>query len=85
MPKTAFGGSHQHLVAVLKAARKQSGLSQAQLGLRVGKDKKFVSLIEKSQRRVDVLEFYAIAKALGASPVTLYSAVVQLLPDKVEI
>lgn len=85
MPKSVFGGSHKHLVAVLKAARKKQGLTQAQLGLRVGKNQRFVSLIERSQRRVDVLEFYAIAKALGASPVKLYSEVVQLLPDKVEI
>ncbi len=85
MPKTVFGGSHKHMVDVLKAARKRSGLSQAQLGMRLGKDQKFVSIIEKSQRRVDVLEFYAIAKALGVSPVTLFSAVARLLPDDVEI
>ncbi|MDP3737527.1 MAG: helix-turn-helix transcriptional regulator [Hyphomonadaceae bacterium] len=85
MPKSVFGGSHTHLVDVLKAARKNSGLTQAQLGTRVGKSQKFVSLIEQAQRRVDVLEFYALAKALGVSPVNLFSAVVQLLPDEIEI
>jgi len=53
--------------------------------LLIGKDQKFISLIERSQRRVDVLEFYALAKALNTDPVKLYATVVKRLPNKVEI
>lgn len=85
MTKTVFTGAHTHLVDVLKKARKKAKLSQAELGRRVGKDQKFISLIEKSQRRVDVLEFYALAKALRLSPVELFSAVAERLPEQIEI
>lgn len=85
MSKTVFTGAHKHLVTVLKQARRRAGLTQAQLGKRVGKNQKFVSLIEQSQRRVDVLEFYALSKALGMSPVKLFASVVRSLPEEVDI
>lgn len=68
MPKTIFGGEHRHLVDVLVDARKASGLTQAELAAKLGKDQTFVSIIERGQRRVDVLEFIAISEALGIRP-----------------
>lgn len=85
MPKSVFTGAHKHLVDILIATRRRAGLTQADLAVRIGKDQKFISLIERSQRRVDVIEFYAIAKALGVDPVKLYATMVKRLPDKVEI
>ncbi len=85
MPKTVFTGAHKHLVDVLVAARRRAGLNQTELGQMIGKDQKFISLIERSQRRVDVLEFYVIAKALNVDPVKLYAAVVKRLPDQLDI
>lgn len=85
MPKTVFSGSHRFLVEALVEARKAAGLTQAQVAARVGKDQSFMSLIEGSQRRVDVLEFYALAKAMGADPVELFQAVAEKLPEKVSI
>jgi len=85
MPKTVFTGSHKFLVDALVEARKTSGLTQTQLAQRVGKDQSFISLIEGSQRRVDVLEFYALARALNRDPVELFATVVRKLPDKVEV
>lgn len=85
MPKTVFSGAHSALVEVLVEARKVAGVTQAELARRVGKDQSFVSLIERSQRRVDTLEFYALARALGADPVDLFAAVVARLPSHVSI
>jgi transcriptional regulator with XRE-family HTH domain len=85
MPKSVFTGAHKHLVDVLIAARRKAGLTQTELAELVGKDQKFISLIERSQRRVDVIEFYVLANALGADPVKLYASIVKRLPDKVEI
>ena len=73
VPKTIFGGQHEHLVATLRAARRASGLKQAQLAQRLGRDQTFVSLIERGQRRVDVIEFFQIAQALGRDPVELFA------------
>ena len=80
MPKSVFSGAHRHLVEVLVAARKRSGLTQAELGARLGKDQSYISLIEGSQRRVDVLEFCALARVMGEDPVELFSDVVGRLP-----
>jgi len=85
MPKTVFSGAHQHLVEVLVEARKRSGLTQTDLAVRLGKDQSFVSIIERSQRRVDVLEFYALARAMECDPVELYGEVVARLPSEVAI
>lgn len=76
MPKTIFGGDHQHLIEVLTSARKAAGLTQTDLSERIGRDQTFISLIERGQRRVDVVEFIALAKAIGDDPVELFARVV---------
>jgi len=85
MSKTVFTGAHVHLVDALVKARKRSRLTQAQLGARIGKTQGFISLIERSQRRVDVLEFYAICRALGVSPVKMFAAIARQLPETLDI
>jgi transcriptional regulator with XRE-family HTH domain len=85
MPKSVFTGAYKHLVQVLVGARKEAGMTQAQLAAAVGKDQSFVSIIEGSQRRVDVLEFVALAKAMRMSPVELFAKVVGSLPDELTI
>jgi len=85
MPKSVFTGAHKHLVEVLTEARKKSGMTQAQLAAAVGKDQSFISIIEGSQRRVDVLEFVALARALGINPVELFATVAESLPDDLTI
>lgn len=70
---------------MLIAARKAAGLSQVELAARLGKQQRFISLIERSQRRVDIFEFYAIAIALGREPVGLYAEIVAGLPAQVTI
>lgn len=85
LSKTVFTGAHRHLVDVLLKARKAAGLNQTQVAEKVGKDQTFVSLIERSQRRVDVLEFVALARAIGRDPVELFEEVVARLPKKFDI
>ena len=85
MPKTVFSGAHQHLVALLISARRKAKLTQTDLAQLIGKDQKFISLIERGQRRVDVLEFYVIAKAMGLEPLKLYGELIKKLPERLEI
>ena len=85
MPKTIFGGEHRYLVEVLTEARQVSGLTQAQLAEKVGKDQTFLSIIERGQRRVDVLEFVALARAMGVDPAELFGDYLKRLPKKVSI
>lgn len=81
MPKSVFSGAHKHLVEVLTEARRESGMTQAQLAAAVGKDQSFISIIEGSQRRVDVLEFCALVRAMGADPADIFARVLARLPS----
>lgn len=76
MPKTIFTGDNQVVVAALREARLAAGLTQTQLAERMGRDQSWISLIEGSQRRVDVVEFIEIAKALEVDVVGLLREIV---------
>lgn len=85
MPKSQFTPAYATFVKVLIAARKEAGVTQVELAERLGKPQPFVSTIEKGVRRVDLIEFYAIARALKIEPEALFAAVVKRLPKSVEI
>lgn len=80
MPKTIFTGANQVVVETLRAYRLANGLTQRQLADRIGRDQSWISLIEGSQRRVDVVEFVEIAKALGVNPAKLLADIAGRLP-----
>lgn len=55
----------------LIAARKASGLSQAELAFRLGRPQSYIAKIEIGERRVDVVEFLELARVLGVSPASV--------------
>ncbi len=85
MSKSIFDGAHAQLIEILLAARRRSGLTQAEVAAKVGKDQTFISLIERSQRRVDVLEFIALTRAMGEDPQRLFAEVVATVPVSFKI
>lgn len=68
MGRTIFTGGHAKVVRAIIQARKAAGLTQRELADRLNKSQSFVALIETSQRRIDIVEFIAIAYALNSSP-----------------
>jgi transcriptional regulator with XRE-family HTH domain len=54
---------------LLIEARNNGGLTQADLAARLGRPQSFVSKYERGERRLDVVEFGDVAKALGIDPV----------------
>ena len=73
------------LVAVLVKARKAADISQTELADRLNKTQQFVSRIESGERRVDLLEFIMIARALKIEPRDLLSRVLRQLPKQFEV
>jgi transcriptional regulator with XRE-family HTH domain len=59
---------HNALIELLIRKRKQAGMRQWELAERLGEYQSFIARIEKGQRRIDVCEFLAIAKAIGFDP-----------------
>lgn len=56
---------------LLIAARDKAGLTQQKLAKRLGKPQSFVAKYEGGERRLDVIEFVVIARAIGADPVRI--------------
>lgn len=75
MPKTIFTGENKTVVDALREARLAAGLTQADLAAKLGKDQSHISLIEGSQRRLDIVEFRAVAMAIGRDPVQLFEEI----------
>ncbi len=79
MPKSIFTGANLVVVEALKAERLKAGLKQSELAERIGKDQSWISLVEGSQRRVDVVEFIQLAEALDVDPTALLGEIVARL------
>lgn len=62
------------LCALLIEARDRAGLTQQQLAKRLGRHQSFIAKYEGGERRIDVLEFLTITRAIGADPVRLLKA-----------
>ena len=75
MRKSIHTKRQERLRAVLKAARKSAGLTQDQLTARLGAYNTFVSKYERGERQLDVVEFIAVAEALGVEPRELFDRV----------
>jgi transcriptional regulator with XRE-family HTH domain len=65
------------IVAALRKARDAAGLSQRQLSEKLREPPNWIQRIESLERRVDVAEFIAIAKAVGADAVELFQDALQ--------
>ncbi|MBT9470524.1 MAG: helix-turn-helix transcriptional regulator [Pseudomonadota bacterium] len=66
-----FTDQYAVLVDLLRTARERSGLSQRGLGERIGRSPSHICMIERRQRRVEVVEFILIAQALECDPLEL--------------
>ena len=67
-PNPVFSDEYEVVRTVLIGARREAGLSQRALAARLGKTGSHVAMIERGQRRVDLLEFCRIAESLGLAP-----------------
>ena len=80
MPRSVFSESYGVLLRVLIDARQKAGLRQTELADRLGKPQSFVSKIERGERRLDLVEFLIVARAIGADETALISMVAKSIP-----
>jgi transcriptional regulator with XRE-family HTH domain len=72
-------------MAKIVDARNSAGLTQRDLAKKLGKPASFIGKIEAGERRLDLIEFVAIARAIGISEADLLQAVTAELPKRLEI
>ncbi|MCL7999967.1 helix-turn-helix domain-containing protein [Brucella sp. 21LCYQ03] len=59
---------YSRMIELLIAARKDAGITQVELGKRIGQRQTFVSKFEQGERRLDIAEFIAVSRAIGSDP-----------------
>lgn len=69
--KTTFSEEYQQITNALIAARKERDLRQADIAEKLGKPQSFVAKYEGRERRLDVVEFVSVCRAVGVSPVLI--------------
>lgn len=69
MPKSLHTPEYERFRAMLVEARKKAGVSQTGLSAKLSRPQSFVSKFERGERRLDVVEFKAVAEALGLDPI----------------
>jgi transcriptional regulator with XRE-family HTH domain len=75
--KSVHSPEHEAFRALMADARDKAGLTQEKLAERLGKHQSFVAKYEGGERRLDVIEFLWITRAIGADPVKILRALMR--------
>ena len=75
--KTLRTQGHRQLIALLVSAREGADLTQRDLAARLKRPHSVVGRIEAGERRVDVVEFIEIARALDVDPRQLFGKLIE--------
>ena len=74
MRKSIQTPEHRCVLKQLVKLRREAGLTQRELATRLKRERSFVWRIEKGERRLDVVEFYWVCRALGVrAPQSVYA------------
>ncbi len=74
--KSLRTSGHRKLIAVLTKTRKAAGLTQRDLAARLKRPHSFIGRLEAGERRLDVVEFMEMAKALEVEPAKLFAQLI---------
>jgi transcriptional regulator with XRE-family HTH domain len=82
MQKSLKSAEYGRLIEVLVAARHEAGIRQQALATKLERPQSFIAKYEGGERRIDIIEFIAIARALGADPLKLFKEFLAEKPAK---
>lgn len=82
MRKSLKSPEYERLIALLVATRHEADIRQQTLAKALGRPQSFIAKYEGGERRIDLVEFIAIARALGADPIGLFR---EFLADEPEV
>ena len=70
---------HEAVVGLLRGIRESAGLSQRELGVRIGVAQSWVGKLETGERNVSLVEFVKIVRACGGDPQRAFADVLTKL------
>ncbi len=76
---------YRAIIEVLKKVRAEKGLSLREACGRIGKPPSFLNKIELMERRIDVLEFIALARAYEIDPHQFLDRLMAVVSDTPDI
>lgn len=79
MTRSLHTTDYAELIRLLVEARKEHGLTQQDVADRLEKPQSYVAKVERGERRLDVVEFIALARAFGVEPSALFDRLVNAL------
>lgn len=79
MASALFSARYSAMIDIMIAARKSASLTQVEVAARLGRAQSYISKIERRERRVDPVEFYDWAVAVGVPPAKLFESFAQRL------
>jgi transcriptional regulator with XRE-family HTH domain len=75
--KSAHSPDQRAFCELMAVARKKAGLTQQDVADRLKKPQSFVAKYEGGERRIDIVEFLKIARAIEADPVRILRALMR--------
>lgn len=69
--KSIYSEEYKAVIDGLIAERKRVGMTQVQLANKLGRPQSFVSKTESRERRLDIVEFFYICRAMGKDGVEI--------------
>jgi len=68
MRRSVTSPRHKALVTMIKDAREESGMRQEDVAAKLGQNQMWMQRVESGERRIDVVEFCALAHVIGFDP-----------------
>jgi ribosome-binding protein aMBF1 (putative translation factor) len=81
--KSLHSATYQQLTVLLTSTRLKSGLTQQKVADALKTHQSYIAKVEGGERRIDVVEFMELARALGVAPSALLKKLEAQFPDKV--
>ena len=63
-----FDREYRAIIAILISHRKAAGLTQWDLARALGTDQSQISKLERSERRLDIVDYLRLCRAIGLDP-----------------
>lgn len=79
MKKGIYSKENQYFIDLMVQARQDTGVTQAELAKLLEKPQSFVSKYEKGERRLDVIEFVTVCKALKVDSRKIFNRILRMM------